>query len=57
MAHPKETKRVGHTVWHLEDSKLSYNAARALKTHLVNTEGKKARITKAKDGWRVWWAR
>ncbi len=57
MAHPKETKRLNGRVWHLGDSKLSKSEANALGKHLVHTEEKSARITKAKDGYRVWWSK
>ena len=58
MAHPTETKRLGGHLWHLEDSGLKKVAALALKRHLVNTEDKRARVTKDKnDGYQVWWAK
>ncbi len=55
--HPKETKRIGNKLWHLEDSKLTRVDAIALARHLRRTEEKLARISKGKDGYRVWWAR
>lgn len=57
MAHPKVTKRFGKKLWHLEDSKLPVASARALKTHLISTEDKKAKINKTKDGYQVWWSK
>ncbi len=55
MAHPKITSKFGGKVWHLEDSGLKLVAAQALAQHLRKTEEKLARVTKAKDGYRVWW--
>jgi len=57
MAHPKETKRSGGKLWHLEDSGLKKPAAEVLKTHLIKTEDKKARKNKTSEGWQVWWAK
>lgn len=56
MAHPKETKRSGGKLWHLEDSKLKLSEAKALRKHLVKTEDKSAKVIKEKDGYQVWWA-
>lgn len=55
--HPKETKRLGGRVWHLEDSGLKKVEANALSKHLKRTEEKRARTSKAKDGYQVWWAK
>lgn len=55
--HPKETKRSNGRLWHLEDSKLTMSDAQALARHLRKTEEKRARVTKAKDGYRVWWTK
>lgn len=55
--HPKEIKRIGNKIWHLEDSKLTRGDALALSRHLKKTEEKRARVTKGKDGYRVWWAK
>ena len=57
MPHPKETKRLRGRLWHLEDQGLTLSDAKALKRHLVNTEDKRARIAKTKDGRQVWWSR
>ncbi len=57
MAHPKVTHRFSGRLWHLEDQGLKLVEARALQKHLKSTEDKSARITKAKDGYRVWWAK
>ncbi len=57
MAHPKETRKIGGRLWHLEDSGLSLSDANALLRHLVRTEDKKSKITKAKDGYKVWWSK
>ena len=55
--HPKETKRLGGRLWHLEDSGLTKGDAGALSSHLRRTEDKRARIVKAKNGYQVWWAK
>lgn len=57
MAHPKVTKRLNGKLWHLEDSELKKVEAQSLRTHLIKTEDKLSRISKTKDGYRVWWAR
>ncbi len=57
MAHPKVTRRVGGKLWHLEDSGLTKSDAQALRRHLTGTEDKAAKITKSKDGYKVWWSK
>ena len=57
MAHPKDTKRSGGKLWHLEDENLKLGEAQALQKHLRFTEDKKAIKNKTKEGWQVWWAK
>ena len=57
MAHPKQTKRINGTLWHLEDSGLTLTDAKALVRHLRKTEDKKAMRVKTKSGYEVWWAK
>ncbi len=57
MPHPKETRRIKGKIFHLEDSGLTHNDAIALRRHLRHTEDKLARMSKAPNGYRVWWAR
>ncbi len=57
MAHPKDTKRIKGTLWHLEDKNLTQSDAHAIARHLRHTEDKRAIISKTKNGFQVWWAR
>ncbi len=57
MPHPKQTRRIGKRLHHLEDSGLTRSDANALKRHLSRTEDKKVRTHKGKDGYEVWWAK
>ncbi len=55
--HPRVTRWSQGMLWHLEDSKLPKYDAGVLARHLRNTEGKKARVAKTKEGYQVWWAK
>ncbi len=57
MPHPKVQKKLGNKIWHLEDKGLTRVDALALQRHLKRTEDKQSRISKAKDGYRVWWSK
>lgn len=57
MPHPKDTRKRGGKLWHLEDKNLKHVEAKSLKKHLVKTEDKRASINKAKDGYQVWWSK
>lgn len=57
MPHPKQTKRIGGKLFHLEDTMPTKSSAKVLASHLRRTEDKKARITKTKDGHQVWWSK
>jgi hypothetical protein len=56
MPHPKQTKREGGKLWHLEDTVKMKSHAEGLAQHLKHTEDKKAKIIPTKDGYQVWWA-
>lgn len=59
MPHSKDKRRRAGKIWHKEDSNLSLVEARALKRHLIKTEGKRARKntdSKHSGKYEVWWA-
>lgn len=55
--HPKETKRSGGKLWHLEDTMPTKFKAQVIGEHLRRTEDKHARVVKAADGYQVWWSK
>ena len=57
MPHPKIQKFMYGKMYHLEDTVTTKGAAEALRTHLVKTEDKIARVKHTKDGYEVWWTK